>query len=474
MTTTARPTPSGPATGPAKPSPDVPDEVRRLRATFATGRTRDPDWRTGQLRSLEGMIVEREAEITAAVEADLGRSAFETVLTNSTPVRVEAGYARRHLRRWMRPRRTPTPLAMQPGIGHYRHEPLGVVGIVGPWNYPINLTLSPLVGALAAGNCAVIKPSEHAPVTADLLARLLPEHLDADAVAVVMGGPGETQQLVAQGMDHLLFTGSPRVGALVMAAAAPHLTPVTLELGGKSPAIVAADADLGVAARRIALGKIVNSGQTCIAPDYVLVDRGVQRTLAERVRGSLAEFGAALPEASRKVVNAQHAARLGELLADHGGTVFYGGGVDLAVPSVEPTIVLDPDPGSRLMQEEIFGPVLPILGVADLDEAVRFVRSRPKPLAAYLFTSSRTDQRRLVADVPAGGIVVNHVMYHAVMPQLPFGGVGNSGMGAYHGRWGFETFSHRKAVLRKTVRPDLSIIYPPYTALKQEVLRRLF
>ena len=469
MTSAARPTWSEAATQP----PDVPGEVRRLRATFATGCTRDPHWRIGQLRALEAMLADREAEITAAVEADLGRSAFETVLTNNIPVRIEAGYARRHLRRWMRPHRTPTPLAVQPGSSHYRHEPLGVVGIIGPWNYPINLTLSPLVGALAAGNCAVIKPSELAPATADLLARLLPEFLDADAVAVVTGGADEARELIAQGLDHLLFTGSPRVGALVMASAAPHLTPVTLELGGKCPVVVAADADLDVTARRIALGKIVNSGQTCIAPDYVLVDRSVQVALADRVRGDLAEFRAALPGASRRVVNAQHAARLGELLVDHGGAVLCGGGVDLDAPSVEPTIVLDPDPGSRLMQEEIFGPVLPILGVADLDEAVRFVRARPKPLAAYLFASG-ADRKRLVEDIPAGGIVVNHVMFHAAMPQLPFGGVGNSGMGAYHGRWGFETFTHRKAVLHKTVRPDLSLIYPPYTALKEKVLRRLF
>ncbi len=471
MTSAARPTWSEAATQP----PDVPGEVRRLRATFATGCTRDPHWRIGQLRALEAMLADREAEITAAVEADLGRSAFETVLTNNIPVRIEAGYARRHLRRWMRPHRTPTPLAVQPGSSHYRHEPLGVVGIIGPWNYPINLTLSPLVGALAAGNCAVIKPSELAPATADLLAGLLPEFLDADAVAVVTGGADEARELIAQGLDHLLFTGSPRVGALVMASAAPHLTPVTLELGGKCPVVVAADADLDVTARRIALGKIVNSGQTCIAPDYVLVDGRCRSRWRIGCAAELAEFRAALPGASRRVVNAQHAARLGELLVDHGGAVLCGGGVDLDAPSVEPTIVRRPGSG--------------VAADAGGDSSARCSRSSASrtltrrcgtcaPAASRspptCFASGADRKRAASRTSRPAASCVNHVMIHAAMPQLPFGGVGTSGMGAYHGRWGFETFTHRKAVLHKTVRPDLSLIYPPYTALKEKVLRRLF
>ncbi|TCK20300.1 aldehyde dehydrogenase family protein [Pseudonocardia endophytica] len=448
-------------------------EVDRLRSTFATGRTRARGWRIRQLRGLERMLAEREDEFAAALASDLGRPSVDAWLADLAPTAAESHYARRHLRRWMRRRRTGLPLSVLPGRAHYEYEPLGVVLVIGPWNYPAYLTLAPLVAALAAGNCAVVKPSEYAPATAELLGTLLPRYLDPDAVAVVPGGPDETQALLAQGLDHVFFTGSPEVGAKVMEAAAPHLTPVTLELGGKSPVIVAADADVEVAARRIAWTKLMNSGQTCIAPDYVLADAAVADDLTERIVAETTRFRGGRTGGLR-VVDARQATRLSGLLDGHGGTVVTGGTVDPDARTVEPTVVRDPDVGSRLMTEEIFGPILPVLTVDGVHAAVAHVNSGPKPLAAYVFTASSTTARRVTRDVPAGATVVNHLMFHVLAPQLPFGGVGRSGTGAYHGRFGFETFSHRRSVLRKPTRPDPGFVYPPYDGRTERLLRRIF
>jgi aldehyde dehydrogenase (NAD+) len=456
--------------------PDVPSLVAGLRATFATGRTRDVAWRLAQLDGLERMVAEREDDFAAALAADLGRPRVDAWLADLAPSTAESAFARKHLKRWMRSKRAGLPLSVQPGSARYVYEPLGTVLIIGPWNYPVYLTLAPLVAALAAGNCAVVKPSEHAPAVAALLAELLPAYLDPDAVAVVTGGPDETQELLAQGLDHAFFTGSPEVGALIMAAAAPTLTPVTLELGGKSPVIVTADADIDVAAKRIAWTKLMNSGQTCIAPDYVLVEEAVRERLVEGIAAATRELRGGASDGLR-IVNARQATRIAGLLDDHGGRVTHGGHVDVDAaggPTGEPTIVVDPRPDSRLMQEEIFGPILPVLTIEDVDTAIRFVNDRPKPLAVYVFSRSKAVARKVTEQVSSGGTVINHLMFHVLVPQLPFGGVGRSGMGAYHGRWGFETFSHRKSVLTKPTRPDLSLIYPPYSVKAEKLLRRFF
>ncbi|WP_224392234.1 aldehyde dehydrogenase family protein [Pseudonocardia sp. ICBG1293] len=466
------------ATAPDARTASADEQVARLRATFRGGRTRDRRWRLDQLRGLERMLTESEDEFVAALAADLGRPRVDAWLADLAPTVAESRYARRHLRRWMRPHRVGLPLSVQPGSAHWVHEPLGVVLVVGPWNYPAHLTLAPLVAAFAAGNCAVVKPSEYAPATADVLVRLLPRYTDPDAVAVVTGGPGETGELLAQGLDHVFFTGSPEVGAKVMAAAAPHLTPVTLELGGKSPVIVAADADVEVAARRIAWTKLMNSGQTCVAPDYVLVDATVRDDLVARIVAETARMrGAADGEhgGTVRIVDSRQAARLAALLAeDHRGTVVAGGTVDVQARTGEPTVVVDPDPRSRLMTEEIFGPILPVLTVDGVDAAIAHVVAGPKPLAAYVFTGSSRTAERVTREVPAGATVVNHLMFHVLVPQLPFGGVGRSGSGAYHGRFGFETFSHRRAVLRKPARPDPGVVYPPYDGRTERLLRRIF
>lgn len=447
--------------------------VAGLRATFATGRTRDLAWRLAQLDGIDRMVADHEADIAAALAADLGRARVDAWLADVAPVRAEVAYARRHLRSWMRPTRTGLPLALRPGRAHTRHEPLGTVLVIGPWNYPVYLTLGPLVGAVAAGNAVVVKPSEHAPVTSALLARLLPAHIDPAAVAVVEGDASVTQELIAQGLDHVFFTGGPEIGKRIMAAAAPHLTPVTLELGGKSPTIVTRHADLDVAARRIAWTKLLNSGQTCIAPDYVLVERPVRDALVTKVAVAVAEMSGGKAQPMR-IVDRRQYDRLTAVLDGARAAVAVGGGTDDAACTIEPTIVVDADPLSRLMTEEIFGPILPVVTVASLDEAISHVVSRPKPLAAYLFSSDTAEQRRVIEEVSAGGIVVNHAAMHVLAPQLPFGGVGTSGMGTYHGRWGFETFSHRKSVLVKPARPDLSFTYPPYSRRTERLLRRLF
>lgn len=448
--------------------------VAGLRETFASGRTRDRAWRERQLDGMTRLLGERAGDLTAALEADLRRSPFEARLFDIAPTSAEVRHARARLRRWMRPRRVPPALSVLPGRAWYQYEPAGVVGIIAPWNYPVHLALAPLAGALAAGNCAVVKPSELTPASSALLAGLLPRYLDDAAVAVVEGGAEASHGLLDQSLDHCFFTGSPAVGRAVMAAAAAHLTPVTLELGGKCPVIVGPSARVDVAARRIAFGKLVNSGQTCVAPDYVLVDRRVRDDFVTAITAAMRRFsqGRAMP-----VVNERHAARLAALLGaggiDPGGSVSLGGAVDVTAATADPTVIVDPDPDAPLMREEIFGPVLPVVTVDSVDEAVAAVRRGGRPLASYLFSEDRRDERAVLDGIVSGGTVVNHVMVHLAVSALPFGGTGTSGMGRYHGRWGFETFSNARAVVRKPSRPDPALFYPPYSGLAQRIMNRL-
>lgn len=449
----------------------LPSDLRRV---FDTGRTRGLSWRLDQLRGIERLCDEREAEIAAALAEDLGRPAVDAWLGDIASSKAEAAYARKHLKRWMRPHRIPLPLNQLPARGWVQYDPLGVVLVIGPWNYPVYLSLAPLVAAVAAGNCAVIKPSELAPATSAVLARLVPEYLDPAAVRVVEGDAAVTQALLAEGFDHVLFTGGTEVGKKIMAAAAPTLTPVTLELGGKSPVIVASDADIDVAARRIAWVKLLNSGQTCIAPDYVLAERSIADELVEKIVANLSEFRSGETDPSLPIVNQRQFDRLVSLISTTDGKVVTGGGFDEAALRIEPTIIVDPSPTDPVMADEIFGPILPVLTVDSLDSAAEFVNSKPKPLALYLFTASRIVAKALIDRIPSGGAVVNHVAMHCLVPQLPFGGVGASGMGAYHGRWGFEAMSHRRSVLAKRAKPDLRLVYPPYTDRAVKLMRRVF
>ncbi len=450
-------------------------EVARLRDTFATGATKPLAWRLEQLKALELMLVEGEDAIAAALAEDLGRPANDSYLGDIAPTLAEVRFAIKHLRSWARPTKVSLPLSQLPGKAWYDYEPLGVVLVIGPWNYPVYLTLGPLVGAIAAGDCAVLKPSEHTPAAAQVMADLVPKYLDPDAFAVVLGGPEVTQDLLAQGMDHAFFTGGPEIGKAVMTAAAAHLTPVTLELGGKCPALVAADADLEVTARRIAWTKLMNSGQTCIAPDYLLVDASVREEFIPLLRKAFTDLSPQGDGARNlPIVSQRHAERLSRLLEDHGGEVLHGGTTSPEHREVDLTLVLDPDEDSSLMQEEIFGPLLPIVTVESAERAMAQINRGPKPLAAYVFSGSRALIDKFRQEVPAGAIVSNHVAMHVLCPHLPFGGVGTSGMGTYHGKWGFETFSHRKSHLARAARPDPRLVYPPYNKLTQRLLRLIF
>jgi aldehyde dehydrogenase (NAD+) len=444
-----------------------------LRRVFATGRTRALEWRLEQLRGIERLVEEREAEIAAALADDLGRSPAEAWLGDVASTKGEAVYARKHLKKWMQRRRGSLPLAQLPGRAWVQYDPLGVVLVIGPWNYPLYLSLAPLVAAVAAGNCAVVKPSELAPASSALLARLLPQYVDPEAVRVIEGDAAVTQGLLAAGFDHVLFTGGTEIGKKIMAAAAPTLTPVTLELGGKSPVIVAADADIDVAARRIAWLKLLNSGQTCIAPDYVLADHRIIEELVGKIVANVRDFRSGEPDPAQRIVNQRQFDRLVSLIETTGGTVVTGGRSDAATLRIEPTVIVDPSPTDPVMADEIFGPILPILTVESLDRAVDFVNSRPKPLALYVFASGQLGSE-LIDRIPSGGAVINHVAMHCLVPSLPFGGVGASGMGAYHGKWGFETLSHRRAVLSKTAKPDPRLVYPPYSKRALSIMRRLF
>lgn len=478
------PRPPGDGHGPQPDAPDPgtgssPEQLARrahatARAAWAEGRTRSLEWRAEQLRGVERLVAEEEPELLAAMADDLGKPRTEAWMADLLPVATEARNARRNLRRWTRPRWAWAGVANMPGSAWSVPEPLGVVLVVAPWNYPVNLALTPLVAALSAGNAAVVKPSELTPATSAALARLLPRYVDGEAVQVVEGGVSAATALLDHPFDHVFFTGSPSVGRSVMAAAARHLTSVTLELGGKSPVIVAADADIRTTARRIAWGKLLNAGQTCIAPDYVLADRAVADRLVEALPAAFARMEGPDPSATRtRIVSDRHFERLRALLDETGGRVVTAGAPDAERRWIPPTVVVDPDPEAPIMQEEIFGPVLPVLRVDGMEEAVRFVTARPKPLALYLFTGSRQVERQVLDGTTAGGVCVNHVMYQFVAPGLPFGGVGNSGVGAYHGRAGFEELSHRKPVVRRGFRIDPPIAYPPYPGWKEKVIRRL-
>ncbi len=449
----------------------IPDTVAQLRATFRSGRTKSLEWRLEQLDAIVRLVTERESEMVDALAKDLGRPAVDAWLADLAPVSAEAKYAAKKLRSWMRPTRVKMPLSVQPGKAWYQYEPLGVALIIGPWNYPIHLILAPLVGAVAAGNCAVLKPSENTPACSALMAELVPQYLDPEAVAVVEGAADVTGTLLDQAFDHCFFTGSPEVGKIVMAGAAKHLTPVTLELGGKSPVIIADDAKIKVAARRVAFAKMLNSGQTCVAPDHILVDRKVRDEFVDELNTAIGAFseGATLP-----IVNTRHAGRIAGLVEKAGGRTVRGGKVEADDKRAELTVIVDPDEDSALMREEIFGPVLPIVSVDSLDDAIAHVQQGPKPLAVYLFSESRDNEARVLNEISNGGTVINQLMYHLLVTELPFGGVGNSGTGAYHGKWGFETFSHRKAVMRKPTWPDPSLAYPPFTKIKQIIMRKIF
>lgn len=457
-------------------APDVAGVVARLRATFESRRTRPMEWRLDQLDGLIRLLDEQSSRLEQALAADVGKPGIEGFATDVGTTASEIKVIRKGAPRWAKPRKARLPMNSKPGSGHVMAEPLGVTLVIAPWNYPVQLVLLPMAAALAAGNTVVAKPSELAPATSAALAELLPKYVDPDAVAVVEGDVAVSTELLEHRWDHLFYTGSTDVGRIVYQAAARHLTPVTLELGGKSPVLIDDSANIDVAARRLAWGKWLNAGQTCVAPDYVLVTERHRDALIDGMVRAFADFADGTAPIDNddfaSIVSERHAQRIGGLLDGHGGSIAFGGEVDIERRRVAPTIVVDPDPDAPLMQQEIFGPVLPVLTVESMEHAVDFVNGREKPLALYVFAEDSNAADSVLDATSSGGACVNHVMLHITPPELPFGGVGESGTGRYHGQAGFDTFSNLKSVMKKPTKPDPSLLYPPYNKLKERLIRR--
>ncbi|XP_019401279.1 PREDICTED: fatty aldehyde dehydrogenase isoform X1 [Crocodylus porosus] len=442
----------------------VKQTVERARAAFGSGRSRAVEFRIQQLKALERMIKEQEREILAAINADIKKNEYNAYSHEILGLLGELALVTDKLPSWAAPQPVEKTILTLTDEAYIHHEPLGVVLVIGAWNYPFVLVIQPLIGAIAAGNAVVIKPSELSEHTANLVAKLIPQYLDPELYQVVHGGIPETTELLKQRFDYIFYTGNPVVGKIVMEAAAKHLTPVTLELGGKSPCYIDKDCDIDVACRRVTWGKYANCGQTCIAPDYVLCDQAIQSRVVENIKKTLKEFyGEDVKNSSdyERIINKRHFKRVMSLL--EGQKIAHGGEADEATCFIAPTILTSVNPESRIMQEEIFGPVLPIVTVKNVDEAIQFINQREKPLALYVFSNDKKLIKRVIAETSSGGVTANDVIMHYSLPSLPFGGVGTSGMGAYHGRHSFETFSHRRACLIKSLGLEGAnkIRYPP-------------
>jgi aldehyde dehydrogenase (NAD+) len=447
--------------------------VKDQRLFFNTNQTKKLSFRLEQLKLLRQALLDNESAIQKALKADLNKPELETYVTEIGICLEEIKYTLKHLKSWTKPQKVGTPLAYLPASSKIYAEPLGVILIIGAWNYPLQLVISPLVGAIAAGNCAVLKPSEIAVNTSNLLAEIIPKYFDSSLISVVEGGKEVTQQLLEEKFDHIFFTGSTQVGKIIMSAAAKQLTPVTLELGGKSPCIVDADTNLEHTARRIVWGKFLNAGQTCVAPDYLLVDKTIKQKLLQKIKQTIQEFYGTTPETSpdyARIINQHHFTRLTDLLK--AGDIIIGGETNLKELYIAPTLIDAITPENQVMQEEIFGPILPVLEYNTIKEAIAFVNAKPKPLALYFFSNNKQHQQQILQETSSGGACLNDTIVHMVFPGLPFGGVGASGIGKYHGQASFETFSHQKSVLNKSFWLDIKLRYAPYQG-KLKFLKRL-
>ncbi|MBD2561010.1 MULTISPECIES: aldehyde dehydrogenase [Nostoc] len=441
---------------------NVGDIIQNQREFFQTGKTKDVTFRIEQLRNLKQAIIEHEQSIVEALQADLHKPEVETYLTEIGVIK-EIDYAIKHLKTWTKPKKTAVSFDFFSYSARIYPEPLGVVLIIGPWNYPFQLIISPLVGAIAAGNCAIIKPSEIASHTSRIIAEIVAKYFDPAYIAVVEGGVEASQKLLAEKFDHIFFTGGTAVGKIIMAAAAKYLTPVTLELGGKSPCIVDTDINLEHTVRRITWGKFINAGQTCIAPDYLLVDKKIKKDLIDGLVKSLKEFYGDNPANSpdyARIISQKHFDRLVNFLKD--GEVIIGGDAQPSERYIAPTVIDNVSLEDSVMQEEIFGPILPIIEYTDIAEAIALINSRPKPLALYLFSQNKNLQKRVLQETSSGGVCINDTVMQVGVSSLPFGGVGDSGIGNYHGKASFDTFSHNKSVLQNSFWLDLKWRYAPY------------
>lgn len=446
---------------------NITEIVSTQRAYFQTGATLDIHVRKQALRRLYAAIKAHEDELMAAIHTDLGKSRSEAYMCEVGLTLAEISYTLRHLDSWARPEHKLTPLTNFHAKSVVYKDPYGVVLVMSPWNYPVLLTLQPVVGAVAAGNCVVVKPSAYSPETSRVMHDIITEVFAPEHVACVTGGRAENQTLLDQKWDYIFFTGGVTVGKMVMSKAAENLTPVTLELGGKSPVIVDRSADLRLAARRIVFGKYLNCGQTCIAPDYVLVEQEVHDRFVQLLIEETAKMYGERPLDNPnygKMINLKHFERVNGLIERE--KLVMGGLSDLASLRIAPTILDHVLPTDAVMQEEIFGPVLPVLTVESTDEAFHFIQSRPHPLALYLFTGNKVVEKKFMTGLAFGGGCINDTIIHIATHNLPFGGVGNSGMGSYHGQKSFETFTHRKSVVKKYTWLDLTLRYQPYGKIK--------
>ncbi len=448
--------------------------VNIQRKFWQTGVTKEYGFRMQVLLRLEKALVRWEPKLQEALLQDLHKSPFESYLTEIGMVREELKYVKRHLRSWMGPKYAMPAVAQLPGKAYTLAEPYGVVLIMAPWNYPVNLCLEPLIDAIAAGNCVILKPSAYAPKVSAVLRELVESIYPKKLVAVIEGGTEVNQELLEQRFDKIFFTGGVAVGKLVLEKAAKHVTPVTLELGGKSPCVVDETADLKLAAKRIVFGKLLNSGQTCVAPDYVVVHATVKEKLLEELKKALIKALGKEPlknEEYPKIINEKHFERLMEMLV--GQNIVVGGQVNEQTGQIAPTILDGADLDAPVMQEEIFGPILPVLVYENLGQLMSILQHYEKPLAFYLFTGNRKMEKWICKNFSFGGGCINDTIIHMASSNLPFGGVGHSGMGSYHGRYGFDTFSHRKSIVKKCAQLDLPLRYHPYTSRKDAILRKV-
>ncbi|KAK4286562.1 hypothetical protein QN277_003101 [Acacia crassicarpa] len=458
-------------------------EVSGMRKYYESGKTKEASWRESQLKGLRSALMEKEEDILKALKQDLGKHHVEAFRDEVGILGRSIDVALKSLRRWMAGREAKLPKIAVLSRADIVPEPLGLVLIMSSWNFPFGLSLEPLIGAIAAGNAAVLKPSEMSPACSSLLATILASYLDNNAIKVFQGGPQLGQQLLCQKWDKIFFTGSAQVGRIVMSAAAQHLTPVTLELGGKCPAVVdslSASWDTQVAAKRIVSAKYGScAGQACIAIDYVIVERNFAPVLVESMKAWINKMFGENPKENNsvaRVVNKQHFSRLKNLLdyPEAKNSLVFGGSMDEDSLFIEPTILVDPPLESEIMREEIFGPLLPIITVEKIEDSIQFIKSRPKPLAIYAFTNNKTLQRRMSSETSSGSIVFNDAIVQYVADTIPFGGVGGSGFGKYHGKFSFDTFSHEKAVMQRSFYTDFWFRHPPWTLNKFQLLQAAY
>lgn len=452
----------------------IENTIKKQKQFYHKGKTRSYDFRMKALTRLEYAVQKYEPLIQSALEKDLNKSSYEAYMTEIAMVKNELCYVKKHLKSWMKSERVKTPLAQFPAKSFIVSEPYGVVLIMSPWNYPVLLTLEPLIGAIAAGNCCVLKPSAYSECTSKVLKKMLQEIFPESFVAVVTGGRKENQELLNRKFDYIFFTGSVSVGKLVMEKASKYLTPVTLELGGKSPCIVDKTANLRLAAKRIVFGKFLNSGQTCVAPDYVFVEKEVEEELIFHLKYWIRKMFGSSPLTNPdypKIINQKHYQRIMGLMKS--GWISEGGYGDPITRKIAPTVLTKVKKDSPVMQEEIFGPVLPILSYQKIDEVKEYILAHPKPLALYLFTKDQVLEKDILKCISFGGGCVNDTVIHLASSTLGFGGIGESGMGSYHGKHSFDTFSHKKSIVKKSQKIDIPVRYQPYGRIKKWTMRHL-